>query len=209
MPFDIKRELKGLYAPKAGPHLIEVPMMRFIAVEGKGDPNDTQGEYARAVEMLYAVVYTIKMSKMGSQNIQGYADFIVPPLEGLWWMPGLAGVDYAHKENFHWLSMIRLPDFAGSEAVDWARAEARRKKGLDTSNVKVFDYDESLCVQCLHFGPYEDEPATLTGMLDYLHEQGCESDFAARHHHEIYLSDPRKTAPDKLRTIVRHPVRKV
>ena len=208
MPFDMKREFKHLYAPKAGPHLIEVPMMRFIAVEGRGDPNDTQGEYARAVEMLYAVIYTIKMSKLGSRDIPGYDDFIVPPLEGLWWMPGLAGVDYSRKENFSWLSMIRLPDFAGSEVVDWAGAEVRRKKGLEASAARLFDYDEGLCVQCLHFGPYDDEPATLSKMLDYMHTQGCQSDFAARHHHEIYLSDPRKTAPEKLRTIIRHPVRK-
>ena len=128
MPFDVKKEFKDLYAPKPGPHLVTVPPARFIAVRGQGDPNDPMGEYARAVPMLYAVIYTIKMSKMGSRAIAGFEDFVVPPLEGLWWMPGIAGVDYARKERFSWISMIRLPDFADDEVVAWAKAEARSKR---------------------------------------------------------------------------------
>ena len=206
MPFDVKKEFKDLYAPKPGPRLVTVPPARFIAVRGQGDPNDPQGEYARAVPMLYAVIYTIKMSKMGSRAIAGFEDFVVPPLEGLWWMPGIAGVDYARKERFNWISMIRLPDFADDEVVAWAKAEARSKKDVDASLVEVFPYDEGLCVQCLHEGPYDDEPATLDRMMSFMREEGCRSDFSQRHHHEIYLSDPRRTEAGKLRTIIRHPV---
>ncbi len=206
MPFDVKKAFKDLYAPKPGPRLVTVPPARFIAVRGQGNPNDPQGEYARAVPMLYAVIYTIKMSKMGSRAIDGFEDFVVPPLEGLWWMPGIAGVDYAHKERFNWISMIRLPDFAGDEVIAWAKEEARSKKDVDTSAVEVFRYDEGLCVQCLHAGPFDDEPATLEKMLSFMRDEGCRSDFSRRYHHEIYLSDPRRTEPEKLRTIMRHPV---
>lgn len=209
MPFDVKKAFKDLYAPKPGPRLVTVPPMRFIAAEGKGDPNDPQGEYPRAVSMLYAVIYTIKMSKHGSRAIEGFEDFVVPPLEGLWWMPGIAGADYAHKEKFHWISMIRLPDFAGDEIVAWAKAQVLSKKGIDASAVHVFCYDEGLCVQCLHMGPYDDEPATLDKMMGFMRDAGCRSDFSRRHHHEIYLSDPGRTAPEKLRTIIRHPVGRI
>lgn len=206
MPYDVKKEFKDLYAPKPGPRLVTVPPACFIAARGQGDPNDPQGEYARAVPMLYAVIYTIKMSKMGSRAIAGFEDFVVPPLEGLWWMPGIAGVDYARKERFYWISMIRLPDFADDEVVAWAKAEALNKKDIDTSAVDVFRYDEGLCVQCLHAGPYDDEPATLDRMMSCMRDEGCRSDFSRRYHHEIYLSDPRRTEPEKLRTIIRHPV---
>ncbi len=206
MPFDVKKEFKDLYAPKPGPRLVTVLPARFIAARGQGNPNDPQGEYARAVPMLYAVIYTIKMSKMGSRAIDGFEDFVVPPLEGLWWMPGIAGVDYAHKERFSWISMIRLPDFADDEVVTWAKTETLSKKDVDASLVEVFPYDEGLCVQCLHAGPYDDEPATLDRMMSFMHDEGCRSDFSRRYHHEIYLSDPRRTEPEKLRTIMRHPV---
>lgn len=207
MAYDVKKAFGELYAPGRSPHIIQVPPLRFMAVAGQGDPNEPQGAYAQALTQLYAVIYTIKMSKMGSRAIAGYEDFVVPPLEGLWWMPGLKGVDYAHKEKFHWMAMLRLPDFVDAEVLDWARAQVLSKKGIDASAVQAFDYDEGACVQCLHRGPYDDEPATLARMLEHMHEAGYESDFRSRHHHELYLSDPRKTAPDKLRTILRHPVR--
>ena len=205
MAFDFKKEHREFYLPKNTPQIVTVPPASYIAVRGEGDPNEEGGAYQTAVGVLYAVAYTIKMSKKGSRAIAGFEDFVVPPLEGLWWMPGIAGVDYARKERFYWISMIRLPDFADDEVVAWAKEEARSKKDVDASTVEVFRYDEGLCVQCLHAGPFDDEPATLEKMLSFMRDEGCRSDFSRRYHHEIYLSDPRRTEPEKLRTIMRHP----
>ena len=208
MAFDFKKEYKEFYLPKNKPGRVSVPPMNYLAVRGKGDPNEADGAYKRAIGLLYGVAYTIKMSKMGGRRMTGYFDFVVPPLEGLWWQPGTVGVDYARKEDFHWISLIRLPDFVTGDDFDWALEEAARKKKQDFSAVEFFRYDEGLCVQCMHLGPYDDEPATVALMHEYLREQGYEPDITdSRLHHEIYLNDARKTAPEKLRTVIRHPIK--
>ena len=209
MAFDFKKEYKEFYMPKNKPGIVSVPGMNYIAVRGKGDPNVEGGEYKQAIELLYGIAYTIKMSKKGDRRIEGYFDFVVPPLEGFWWQEGVEGVDYAHKENFHWISVIRLPDFVTREDFDWAVKEAERKKKTDFSKVEFLTYDEGLCVQCMHIGSYDDEPATVELMHAFMEEQGYVLDINdQRLHHEIYLSDARKVAPEKLKTVIRHPIRK-
>ncbi|MBQ7064695.1 MAG: GyrI-like domain-containing protein [Firmicutes bacterium] len=208
MPFDFKKEYKEFYHPPQKPGIVTVPPMNYIAVRGEGDPNQEDGAYKQAIGLLYGVAFTIKMSKMGGRRMEGYYDYVVPPLEGFWWQPGVAGVDYAHKEDFHWISVIRLPDFVTREDFDWAIAEATRKKKTDFSKVEFWTYDEGLCVQCMHVGPYDDEPATVARMHEYMEQQGYTLDITdTRMHHEIYLSDARKVAPEKLRTVIRHPIR--
>ena len=209
MAFDFKKEYKEFYLPPAKPTLVTVPPMNYLAVRGQGDPNEEDGAYKQAIGLLYGIAFTIKMSKKGDHQIDGYFDYVVPPLEGFWWQEGLDGVDYAHKENFQWIAVIRLPDFVTKTDFRWALAEAERKKKQDFSQVGFWTYDEGLCVQCLHVGPYDDEPATVAAMHDYAEQQGYVPDFSTRFHHEIYLSDARKVAPEKLRTVVRHPVRKI
>ena len=209
MPFDFKKEYKEFYMPKNKPGIVSVPAMNYIAVRGQGDPNVEGGEYKQAIELLYGIAYTIKMSKKGDHQIEGYFDYVVPPLEGFWRQEGVEGVDYAHKENFHWISVIRLPDFVTREDFDWAVKEAERKKKADFSKVEFWTYDEGLCVQCMHIGPYDDEPATVELMHAFMQEQGYVLDITdQRLHHEIYLSDARKAAPEKLKTVIRHPIRK-
>ncbi len=209
MAFDFKKEYKEFYMPKNKPGIVSVPAMNYIAVRGKGDPNVEGGEYKQAIELLYGIAYTIKMSKKGDHQIEGYFDYVVPPLEGFWRQEGVEGVDYAHKENFHWISVIRLPDFVTREDFDWAVKEAERKKKADFSKVEFWTYDEGLCVQCMHIGPYDDEPATVELMHTFMQEQGYVLDITdQRLHHEIYLSDARKAAPEKLKTVIRHPIRK-
>ena len=209
MSFDFKKEYKEFYMPKNKPGIVSVPGMNYIAVRGQGDPNLEGGEYKQAIELLYGIAYTIKMSKKGDHQIEGYFDYVVPPLEGFWWQDGIDGVDYAHKESFHWISVIRLPDFVTRDDFGWAVKEAERKKKTDFSKVEFLTYDEGLCVQCMHIGPYDDEPATVELMHAYMEEQGYVLDITdQRLHHEIYLSDARKTAPEKLKTVIRHPIRK-
>ena len=175
---------------------------------GSGDPNDVEGAYQRAISVLYAISYTIKMSKKGSRQIDGYVDFVVPPLEGFWWQDGVEGADYSHKEAFNWISVIRLPDFVSREDFDWAVQEATKKKKVDCSVAEYLTIEEGLCVQCLHIGSYDDEPATVEAMHAYARECGYPIDLTQeRRHHEIYLSDARKVAPDKLKTIIRHPIK--
>jgi hypothetical protein len=206
--FDFKKEFKNLYQPKCEPGLVDVPAMNFVAARGSGNPNDEGSEYMCSIELLYAVEYTIKMSKKGSHDIAGYFDYVVPPLEGYWWQDGVCGIDYARKDAFRFVSAIRLPDFVTCEVFDWAAGEAAAKKGLDLSRAEFLTCAEGLCVQCLHVGPYDDEPATVERMHAFAREQGCELDLCdERRHHEIYLSDPHRTAPEKLKTVVRHPVR--
>lgn len=208
MAFDFKKEYKDLYLPKNKPEIISVPSMNYIAVRGQGDPNEEGGEYDQAVSLLYGIAYTIKMSPKGGHNIEGYFDYIVPPLEGFWWQSGVKGVDYSRKNDFKWISVIRLPDFVTPEDLDWAKAAATKKKKMDFSKVEFLTYDEGLCVQCMHIGPYEAEPATVAMMHSFMEEQGYALDITdKRHHHEIYLSDPRKTDPDKLKTVIRHPIK--
>ncbi len=182
--------------------------MNFIAVRGQGDPNREDGEYKAAMQLLYGVAFTLKMSKMGDHRIAGYFDYVVPPLEGFWWQEGVQGVDYAHKEAFQWISVIRLPDFVTKADFDWAVDEAARKKKTDFSKAYFMTYDEGLCVQCMHLGPYDDEPATVAQMHACMESRGYELDISdTRMHHEIYLSDARKTAPEKLKTVIRHPIK--
>lgn len=208
MPLDYKKAYKDLYQPACSPSLIEVPPMRFVAVDGTGDPNEEGGAYGRALELLYGVSYTLKMSPKAGYDIAGYEPYVVPPLEGFWWQDGVEGVDYAAKAAFNWTSAIRLPDFVTRADFDWAIEEATRKKKRDFSAVRMVEFEEGLCVQCLHKGLYDDEPATVAAMDAYAIEQGRELDFSAeRRHHEIYLGDPRRTIPEKLRTVIRHPVR--
>ncbi len=209
MTFDFKKEYKEFYLPEKKPGIIDVPKMNYIAVRGKGDPNEEDGEYKQSIGLLYGIAYTIKMSKKSDHRIEGYFDFVVPPLEGFWWQDGIQGVDYSHKEDFHWISVIRLPDFVAREDLDWAKAEAERKKKTDFSKVEFLTYDEGLCVQCMHIGPYDNEPETVAMMDEYADSLGYVTDITEkRMHHEIYLSDVRKTDPDKLKTVIRHPIRK-
>ena len=210
MAFDFKKEYKEFYMPKNKPSMVTVPAMNYIAVRGQGDPNREDGEYSKAIGLLYGIAFTIKMSKLGDHRIEGYFDYVVPPLEGFWWLDGVAGIDYTRKDAFHWISVIRLPDFVTKADFDWAVEEAARKKKTDFSKAEFLRLEEGLCVQCMHLGPYDDEPATVELMHRYMEEQGCVLDISDhRLHHEIYLSDARKTVPEKLKTVLRHPVRRV
>lgn len=209
MAFDYKKEYKEFYLPPKAPGIVEIPGMNFLAVRGAGNPNEEAGEYAKALELLYALAYTIKMSYEGQHKIEGFFEYAVPPLEGLWWQEGVMGVDYSRKADFQWISMIRLPDFVKRADFDWALEEATAKKKKDFSPVTYFTYDEGLCVQCMHIGPYDAEPATILAMEEYAREKGYAVDINdVRHHHEIYLSDARKTEGANLKTVIRHPVRK-
>ena len=209
MAFDYKKEYKEFYMPKSRPSIVTVPEMNYIAVRGKGDPNEEDGEYKKAIGLLYGIAFTIKMSKKGDHRIDGYFDFVVPPLEGFWWQDGVQGVDYANKDTFNWISVIRLPDFVSREDFDWAVEEAAAKKKTDFSKVEFFTYDEGLSVQCMHIGSYDDEPETVKLMHEYMDEQGYELDITEeRMHHEIYLSDARKVEPEKRKAVIRHPIRK-
>lgn len=209
MAFDYKKEYKEFYMPKNKPAVVDIPTMNYLAVRGQGDPNAEYGEYKQSIELLYGIVYTIKMSKKGDHQIDGYFDFVVPPLEGFWWQEGIQGVDYAHKEDFVFISLIRLPDFVSKEDFDWAIIEATRKKKRDYSKVEFFTYAEGLCVQSMHLGPYDNEPVTVSAMHAFIADQGYELDISdTRYHHEIYLSDVRKVTPEKLKTVVRHPIKK-
>lgn len=209
MAFDFKKEYKEFYMPKNKPTIVTVPPMNYLAVRGHGDPNEEGGEYKEAIGLLYGIAFTIKMSKKGSRQIEGFFDYVVPPLEGFWWQEGIQGVDYAHKENFEWISVIRLPDFVTKADFDWAIEEAARKKKTDFSKVEFLQVDEGLCVQCMHIGSYDDEPATVELMHQFMTEQGYELDINdTRRHHEIYLSDARKVAPEKLKTVIRHPIKR-
>lgn len=208
MPFDYKKEYKEFYLPPKKPGIVEIPEMNYIAVRGKGDPNVPDGEYKTAIGLLYAIAFTIKMSYKTAHKIDGYFSYVVPPLEGLWWQDGRAEIDYSHKENFEWIAMIRLPEFVTKEEFDWAIREATEKKHNDFSKVEFFTYREGLCVQCMHIGSYDGEPATIARMNAYALENGFSTDLSGpRFHHEIYLSDPRRAAPEKLRTVIRHPIR--
>ena len=209
MAFDFKKEYKDFYLPTSEPAIVSVPAFNFIAVRGKGNPNDPDGEYSKALNLLYGIAYTIKMSKKTDYRIEGYFDYVVPPLEGFWYQDGTEGVDYARKETFRWISVIRLPDFVTKKDFDWALAETTRKKKVDFSKVEFLTMEEGLCVQCMHIGSYDSEIATVELMHKYIQDQGYELDFSEKRlHHEIYLSDPRKVDPDKNKTVIRHPVRK-
>lgn len=209
MAFDYKKEYKEFYMPGNQPEIVDVPEMNFLAVRGKGNPNDEAGEYKEAIGLLYGIAYTIKMSKRGSHKIDGYFDFVVPPLEGFWWQENTQGVDYGRKEDFCWISVIRMPDFVTEEDFRWGAEEAGRKKGQDYSRVEFMTICEGLCVQCMHIGAYDEEAATVARMDAFLQENGYVNDFSGeRKHHEIYLSAARRVAQEKRKTVIRHPVKK-
>lgn len=208
MAFDFKKEYKEFYMPAKKPTIVTIPEMNYIAVRGQGDPNEEGGAYKAAIELLYSVAYTLKMSYKGDYKIEGFFEYVVPPLEGFWWQDGIKGVDYSKKETFHWISLIRLPDFVQQKDFDWAIAEATKKKKKDFSCVEFLTYDEGLCVQCLHLGSYDTEPETIEKMNQFAQEQDYSIDITnQRYHHEIYLSDPRKTDAIKLKTVLRHPIK--
>nr|CAI9744660.1 hypothetical protein [uncultured bacterium] len=209
MPFDFKKEYKEFYLPPAKPVIVIVPKANYIAVRGKGDPNDESGAYQQAIGVLYAVAYTLKMSYKTDHRIEGFYDYVVPPLEGFWWQEGIEGIDYRDKSTFCWISVIRLPDFITQADFDWAVENASKKKKIDCSNAEFLTIDEGLCVQIMHIGPYDNEPASVALMDRFLAENGYENDITAtRLHHEIYLSDARKVAPEKWKTVIRHPIKK-
>ena len=208
MAFDYKKEYKEYYMPKNKPEIVNVPEMNYIAVRGMGDPNEEGGTYKAAIGLLYGIAFTIKMSKKGDHKIEGYFDYVVPPLEGFWWQEGIEGIDYTKKDQFQWISVIRLPDFVTKADFDWAIAEATSKKKMDFSQVEFWTVEEGMCVQCMHIGSYDEEPATIEKMDQYLLENGYENDFSnGRLHHEIYLSDARRVAPERRKTVIRHPIR--
>ncbi len=210
MAFDFKKEYKEFYMPANKPSIVTVPKMNYIAVRGKGNPNDESGEYKDSIGLLYAIAFTIKMSYKGSHKIDGYFEYVVPPLEGFWWQEGSDTIDYANKNGFNFISLIRLPDFVTKADFDWAVREATNKKKADFSKVEFLTYDEGVCVQCMHVGSYDDEPKTVALMHEYMAVNGYALDISeSRYHHEIYLSDPRKCAVEKLKTVVRHPIKKV
>lgn len=207
MAFDFKKEYREFYLPKNRPELVFVPPMRFVAVRGEGDPNEPGGAYQAALGALYAVAYAVKMSKLGDRRMDGYFDFVVPPLEGFWQADGL--FDPARKSSLRWISAIRLPDFVTEADLEWAKAESARKKKADASKAELLTIDEGLCVQMLHLGPFDDEPASVARMDAFIEENGYVSDLTeTRLHHEIYLSDARRAAPEKWKTVLRHPIRK-
>lgn len=209
MPFDFKKEYKELYQPKNKPQITAVPPMNYIAVRGTGDPNEDGGAYQQAISVLYAVAYTLKMSYKTDYKIAGFFEYVVPPLEGFWRQDDVDGVNYADKSGFHWISVIRLPDFVTKTDFDWAVQTAAKKKHLDCSSAEFLTIEEGLCVQMMHVGSYDDEPASVAVMDEYLAQNGYANDLTAeRLHHEIYLSDPRKTAPEKRKTVIRHPIKK-
>lgn len=209
MAFDFKKEYKEFYLPKGKPEVIQVPPMNYIAVRGAGDPNSPGGAYQQAMQILYSVAYTLKMSDKTDYKISGFFEYVVPPLEGFWWQANGEGIDYSRKEDFRWISVIRLPDFVAEKDFRWAVETASRKKGFDCSGAEFLTVDEGLCVQCMHLGAFDDEPATVAKMDAYLEENGYENDFSGhRLHHEIYMSDARRVAPEKLKTVIRHPIRK-
>ena len=210
MAFDYKKEYKEFYMPKNKPSIIKIPKMNYIAVRGKGNPNDENSEYKDSIELLYAIAYTIKMSYKGTYKIDGFFDYVVPPLEGFWWQDGIKGMDYNRKYDMQFISIIRLPDFVTKEDFDWAVKEATKKKKQDFSKVEFLTYEEGICVQCMHLGSYDDEPATVNLMHEYMQGNGYELDITdSRYHHEIYLSDPRKCDVSKLKTVIRHPIKKI
>ena len=210
MAFDFKKEYKEFYMPKKQPEIVEVPKANYIAVRGTGDPNEEGGAYKQAIGVLYAVAYTLKMSYKTDYKIAGFFEYVVPPLEGFWWQEGVDGINYDDKAAFKWISVIRLPDFITREDFDWAVETASKKKKLDCSSAEFLTIEEGLCVQIMHIGSFDSEPESAALMDKYLAENGYANDFSeSRLHHEIYLSDVRKSAPEKWKTVIRHPIKKI
>lgn len=209
MAFDFKKEYKEFYMPKKKPEIVNIPRANYIAVRGKGDPNVEGGEYKASIGLLYTIAFTLKMSKRTGHEIEGFFDYVVPPLEGFWWQDGVAGIDFAKKDKFRWISIIRLPDFIKKEDFDWAVETAKQKKKMDCSKAEFLTIEEGLCVQIMHIGAYDDEPASVALMDAYIEKEGYKNDLSdVRLHHEIYLSDARKVEPARRKTVIRHPIKK-
>lgn len=209
MAFDFKKEYKEFYMPKNKPEIVTVPKANYIAVRGKGNPNEIDGAYQQAISILYAVAYTLKMSYKTEHKIEGFFEYVVPPLEGFWWQDNVDGIDYADKAAFNWISVIRLPEFITKKDFEWAVETASEKKKLDCSSAEFLTVDEGLCVQIMHIGAFDDEPQTVALMDEYIAQNGYENDITeSRLHHEIYLSDVRKVAPEKWKTVIRHPIKR-
>ena len=209
MAFDFKKEYKEFYMPKNKPEIVTVPQANYIAGRGKGNPNEIDGAYQKAISILYAVAYTLKMSYKTEHKIEGFFEYVVPPLEGFWWQDNVDGIDYADKAAFNWISVIRLPEFITQKDFEWAVETASEKKKLDCSSAEFLTVDEGLCVQIMHIGAFDDEPQTVTLMDEYIAQNGYENDITeSRLHHEIYLSDARKVAPEKWKTVIRHPIKR-
>lgn len=209
MAFDFKKELKEFYMAKNKPEIIKVPKANYLAVRGKGDPNEEGGAYQQAIGVLYAVAYTLKMSYKTEHKIEGFFEYVVPPLEGFWWQDHVEGVDYSNKSAFNWISAIRLPDFVTRTDFEWAVETAAKKKKLNCSSAEFMTIDEGLCVQIMHTGPFDEEPATVALMDAFLKQNGYWNDFSeARLHHEIYITDARRVPPEKWKTVIRHPIKK-
>ena len=210
MAFDFKKEYKEFYLPKNKAQIVTMPRMNYVAVRGKGNPNEEGGQYKTAIGVLYSVAYTLKMSYKTDYKIKGFFEYVVPPLEGFWWQDHVEGVDYSNKSAFNWISVIRLPDFITKKDFDWAVDTASKKKKMDCSSAEFLSIEEGLCVQIMHIGAFDNEPETAAIMDKYLKENGYVNDFTdERHHHEIYLSDPRKVAPERCKTVIRHPIKKL
>ena len=209
MAFDFKKEYKEFYMPKNKPEIVTVPQANYIAVRGKGDPNEIDGAYQKAISILYAIAYTLKMSYKTEHKIEGFFEYVVPPLESFWWQDNVDGIDYADKAAFNWISVIRLPEFITQKDFEWAVETASEKKKLDCSSAEFLTVDEGLCVQIMHIGAFDDEPQTVALMDEYVAQNGYENDITeSRLHHEIYLSDARKVAPEKWKTVIRHPIKR-
>lgn len=209
MAFDFKKEYKEFYMPKSKPEIVTVPRANYIAVRGQGDPNEEGGAYQQAIGVLYSVAYTLKMSYKTDHRIEGFFEYVVPPLEGFWWQSNAAALDLTDKSAFQWISVIRLPDFVTQQDFAWAVETASKKKKLDCSSAQLLTIDEGLCVQIMHLGPFDDEPATIALLDRYLAENGYVSDLSdTRLHHEIYLSDARRVPPERWKTVIRHPIKK-
>lgn len=210
MAFDFKKEYKEFYMPKNKPEIVTVPKANYIAIRGKGDPNEVCGAYQQAISVLYAIAYTLKMSYKTDHKIEGFFEYVVPPLEGFWWQDGKDGIDYTDKASFNWISVIRLPEFITQKDFEWAVETATKKKKLDCSSAELMTIDEGLCVQIMHLGSFDDEPATIALMDEYLDKNGYVNDITkTRLHHEIYLSDARRVVPEKWKTVIRHPIKKI
>ncbi|MEG0249271.1 MAG: GyrI-like domain-containing protein [Peptostreptococcus sp.] len=209
MAFDFKKEYKEIYSPKNKAEIITIPEMNYMAIRGTGDPNEVDGMYQNSIKVLYTVAYTLRMSYKSDYKIKGFYKYVVPPLEGFWWQDGVAGVDYSNKQSFNWISVIRLPDFVSKEDFDWAVETASKKKKINCSMLEFIKIDEGLCVQMMHIGPFNDEPKTVSMMDEFIDDLGYQNDFSdRRHHHEVYISDMRKVSPERLKTVIRHPIKK-
>lgn len=209
---DYKKKYKDLYLPKTKPSIVDVPEMTFVMVDGHGDPN-TSLAYKNALEVLYGISYAIKMSKMKGNEPEGYFEYVVPPLEGLWWLGDndFPVTEITDKSKFNWVSMIRQPEFVTPEVFEGAKEVLLKKNpDVDLSTTRLARFTEGLCAQVMHIGPYDHEAETIRRLTDFINESDHITDIhKERRHHEIYLGDPRKTAPEKLKTVIRHPIRKL